>query len=92
MYAHVVSGVRRGGTIFVMTAEEIVAAALKLDQKKRAEVVERLLGSLEQLTEADWERAWVEEVERRLADLREGKVKAIPGEEVFARARALLSS
>jgi hypothetical protein len=41
------------------------------------------------LSEADWEAAWVAESERRLQEVREGKMKEIPAAEVFARARAL---
>lgn len=79
-----------------MTAEEIAALALKLDHKSRASLAGRLLRSLDEeeanFSPEEWERAWAEEAERRLEELRTGKIKGIPGEEVFARARALLSS
>lgn len=79
-----------------MTTEEIVAAALKLDRKERARLASRLIHSLDaeeaNLSPEEWETLWAEEVDRRLEELRQGKVKAIPGEEVFARARAFLSS
>ncbi len=72
-------------------------AVLALDAKNRAQITHRLIVSLdeeagEQLDQAAWEAAWVEEAERRLAEMREGKVKGIPGEQVFARARARLKS
>jgi len=76
-----------------MTAKEIVFAALKLDKKERAELAHKLIVSLDEemegLPDAEWEAAWVAEAERRLKDLREGKAKEIPADEVFARARAL---
>jgi putative addiction module component (TIGR02574 family) len=79
-----------------MTADEIVAEALKLDRRARGKVASRLLHSLdedqERLSPAECEKLWLEEAERRLEEWEQGKVKGIPGEEVFARARAFLSS
>jgi putative addiction module component (TIGR02574 family) len=79
-----------------VTTEEIVAAALKLDRKERAQLAGRLIRSLDaeeaNLSPEEWEMLWAEEVDRRLEELRQGKVKGIPGEEVFARARAFLSA
>jgi putative addiction module component (TIGR02574 family) len=79
-----------------MSTDEVLAAALALDPKARAKVAHRIIASLDEageiLGEADWEAAWVEESERRLADMREGRVSGVPGEQVFARARARLSS
>lgn len=37
------------------------------------------------LTQEEWESAWVEEAERRLADARAGKTVGIPHEEVMRR-------
>ncbi|MCM3877748.1 MAG: addiction module protein [Thermoanaerobaculia bacterium] len=76
-----------------MSTDEILAAVLALDVKTRAEVAHRIIVSLDEeggddLDETQWEAAWVEEAERRLAEMRSGKVKGIPGEQVFARARA----
>ena len=77
-----------------MSRDEILAAVLALDAKTRAEVAHRIIASLdaedEQLDEARWEAAWVEESERRLAEMRSGAVTSVPGEQVFARARARL--
>ena len=82
-----------GSIIFGFTAEEIVAAALKLDRKTRAELAHQLIVSLdegsEEVPEAEWERLWGEEADRRLQELRDGKVEETPGEEVIAKLRAL---
>ena len=51
-----------------MSIEEIEAEALKLDPKSRARLAEKLLESLEQLSEAENERIWAEEAARRDAD------------------------
>ena len=79
-----------------MTTKEIVDAALKLERKERAHLASQLIDSLdaeeENLSPEEWERLWTEEIDRRMEELRQSKVKAIPGEEVFARARAHLSS
>ena len=40
-----------------------------------------------ELTEDEWEAAWVEEAERRLADARAGKTVGVPHEEVMRRMR-----
>jgi putative addiction module component (TIGR02574 family) len=79
-----------------MTADEVVAEALKLDRKTRGRVASRLLSSLDdeqaQLSPEESEKLWLEEAERRLEEWEQGRVEGIPSEEVFARARALLSS
>jgi len=75
-----------------VTRKEITAAALKLPHQQRALLVNELLRSLDDLSEAEIERLWNDEVDRRIRTMREGKSKGIPGEAVFARGRALLSS
>jgi putative addiction module component (TIGR02574 family) len=76
-----------------VTVKEIATAAMKLDPKNRARLAARLIERLreeeEKLSPEEWERLWTEEAERRLEELRQGKAKEIPAEEVFARARAL---
>ena len=51
--------------------------------------MDRLTESLETTEEAKRiEKLWIEECHRRIEELRSGKVKAIPAEEVFAEMRA----
>lgn len=69
---------------------KIESEALKLSPKQRARIAERLLSSLDDETELDSESAWVEEAERRLDELLTGKVKGIPAEQVFKKARSPL--
>jgi hypothetical protein len=52
-----------------MSIEEFEIEALKLDPKGRARLAERLLGSLENLSEEECAVLWTEEAERRDADL-----------------------
>lgn len=63
------------------TADHLESAALQLPRAERARLAERLIASLDE--EAQVERAWAEEIRQRVEDLRSGKVKPIPGEEVF---------
>lgn len=75
-----------------MSIEEIVEAALKLDAQTRWQVVERIAASFreEEIPEEKAESLWLEEAVERARELREGKALEIPGDEVMARARALL--
>jgi putative addiction module component (TIGR02574 family) len=72
------------------TIEDIAAQALTLDVKDRAKLAERLLRSLDDISESEAEELWGDEAERRLRDYRAGKSSAIPADEVFRRADDLL--
>ena len=66
------------------TSEAVFNAALALPAEERAALAEQLLDSLNPPTDQEEiNRAWVEEVDRRLRAYREGKTKAVPAEEVF---------
>ncbi len=66
-----------------MTSEDLLAAALKLPVKERAELAGRLLKSVEELSETEWEAPWVAESERRLEEVRAGRMTERPAEHVF---------
>ena len=70
--------------------EDIVASAMKLSERERARLAQELIASLETEIEPNVEALWLAEAERRLEELRSGKVKGIPAEEAFARARRAL--
>jgi putative addiction module component (TIGR02574 family) len=72
------------------TYDALAQDALKLSQQERARLAHDLLVSLEETEEdpAEVERAWREEIERRMADVRAGNVTGIPADEVFAKLRA----
>lgn len=70
--------------------KEIEQSALKLDEKHRAELAKRLLISLEESIDEDIEQAWIDEINRRKAQIESGEVESIPGEEVLEKARNLL--
>jgi putative addiction module component (TIGR02574 family) len=60
--------------------------ALALDPEERAALAESLLASLENADAI--EKAWADEVERRIADVESGAVQLIPMDEALAQVRA----
>jgi putative addiction module component (TIGR02574 family) len=70
--------------------EQIAEAALALPSDARALLADRLVESLDPLTDQDVRDAWATESLRRLDEIRSGNVKAIPAEEVFSRIRSIL--
>lgn len=71
-----------------MTLNEILLLTRDMDLTDRAKLAEQLLTSLDDPSEAEVEKLWIEEARRRLAAYRTGQVEAIPAEEVFRRALA----
>lgn len=67
-----------------MTTKELIAEAVSLPVEERAIVADSILRSLN-APEADIDRKWTAVAQRRLAELRSGQVRSIPGEQVFAR-------
>ncbi|HEX2188275.1 MAG TPA: addiction module protein [Longimicrobiaceae bacterium] len=73
--------------------EKVEAEAMELPPRERAQLVRRLIASLDHADEedpAEVERAWEEEIRRRLDEYRSGSAKTVPASEVFAKARAQL--
>jgi exopolyphosphatase/pppGpp-phosphohydrolase len=70
-----------------MTVKEIEKHLLKLDVKSRARLAEKLLHSLEALTEEENERLWAAEALRRHRELVRGKGKARSATAVLREAR-----
>ncbi|MBI3754447.1 MAG: addiction module protein [Deltaproteobacteria bacterium] len=66
--------------------KEIIQEAASLPVEERAMVIDSLLQTLNP-QDMGIEREWVKAAKRRLAELRSGRVKAIPGDEVFAKIR-----
>ena len=73
-----------------MSIEEIEAEALKLDPKSRARLAEKLLESLEHLSEEENDRLWAEEARRRDADLDAKGNRGKPSADALRDARAKL--
>jgi putative addiction module component (TIGR02574 family) len=72
------------------TLEQIVHDALQLTPTQRAEVADILVESLESTPPDEIQRLWLDEANRRLAEVRSGNIQTIPGDEVLAEARRLI--
>ena len=72
-----------------MSSPALLRAALSLDVRDRARLAERLLASLDLLTEDEVERLWAYEAERRLQKFRAGQIRAVPADEVAQKAQRL---
>lgn len=74
-----------------MTLEKIETEIKKLDLKDRSALAKRLVESLDELSETEIEKLWVEEAERRLDEMEQGQTAEIPSEEMLRRARDVIS-
>jgi hypothetical protein len=74
-----------------MTIEQVENEALKLKPEARAELAQKLLKSLEDLSEEEIEQLWVKEAVRRDAELDSGSATMRDAEDVFRDARSRLS-
>ncbi len=72
------------------TMEKLASEALSLSAQDRAELAEKMVESLVERPDPEIERAWALEAERRLDEIRSGKVELIPGEEAMAKIRRLV--
>jgi len=69
------------------TALKICVEALSLPRQNRLEIAERLLASVEDAKASTRaERLWKAEIRRRRKEIREGKAKLIPADEVMRNA------
>jgi Putative addiction module component len=74
-----------------MTNKQVETEALKLSPQARAELAEKLLRSLDDVSEEEIERLWAEEAVRRDAELDDGTASMRDAEDVFRDARARIS-
>lgn len=73
-----------------MSTKELIAAVTSLPVEERVLVVDSVLRTLNPPDE-EMDRKWAAVAKRRLAELRSGAVKGVPGDEVFDRVRERLS-
>lgn len=71
-------------------SRQLESQILKLPPRQRARLAARIISSLDDQTDADAEKLWAEEAERRLDEIQSGKVKIRSGEAVFRKARSAL--
>ncbi|MDO8541739.1 MAG: addiction module protein [Opitutaceae bacterium] len=72
-----------------MTVAQILTTAQALPPQERETLCTRLAETLDAPLSPE-EQAWAAVAERRAEDLRSGKAKGMPAEEVFAKARRKL--
>jgi putative addiction module component (TIGR02574 family) len=71
-----------------MQSDEIEDAALRLAPKARLRLAHALVRSLESVDPEAIRELWIDEAERRDAEMDEGEVQGVAGEQVLARVRA----
>jgi putative addiction module component (TIGR02574 family) len=73
-----------------MNLQRIENEALHLPKEERAQLIQRLVLSLESPSEEELKADWLLEARRRAEELDSGSVQPVPGEDVMKKARALI--
>ncbi|MFA7173526.1 MAG: addiction module protein [Kiritimatiellia bacterium] len=73
------------------TTLDIIDEAKQLPVEQRAMVIDSLLRTLNR-PDSHVDRQWADVAKRRLDELRSGKVKPVPGDEVFGSSLSVRSS
>jgi len=71
-------------------ARDLEAKALELPPEERARLAERLIASLDPETDPQAGELWLQEAERRLAEIESGSASGLQGEHVIEKARSTL--
>jgi putative addiction module component (TIGR02574 family) len=75
----------------MIKTDELIAEAVSLPVEIRTKIIEELLQSLNP-SRKDIDELWAKEAEKRVEEIKDGKVKTVSGEEVFNRIRDRLGS
>jgi putative addiction module component (TIGR02574 family) len=70
--------------------DQLTRDAMKLPLRDRVQLAQRLVSTIDEEVEADTEALWFAEAERRLQELRSGRVQGIDSETAFRTAREAL--
>jgi putative addiction module component (TIGR02574 family) len=70
----------------MIKTENLFDEAIALPLEMRTKLVEKLLSSLNP-SQKEIDKVWAKEAERRVEEIENGKVKAVPGERVFRKVR-----
>jgi putative addiction module component (TIGR02574 family) len=71
-------------------AKEILEAAMKLEPTEREHLAHELLESIDASSDGEISPQWEAEIQRRLRKIESGEATFVSGDEVFARAEAIL--
>lgn len=66
----------------MIKTDELISEAISLPIDIRTQLINRLLVSLNP-ERKDIDEFWMKEVEKRLKDIKTGKIKTVPGEQIF---------
>jgi putative addiction module component (TIGR02574 family) len=69
---------------------ELEAKIRSLSDDDKVELIRALIAELDGPPDADAERAWVQEAQKRRREIVDGKVQPVPGERVFENLRSRL--
>jgi putative addiction module component (TIGR02574 family) len=72
-------------------ALDLLQKALSLSEEERAALADSLLASLDGTVDEGAEKAWEQEISRRIADIDSGKAKTVPWEEVRGKLSSRLT-
>lgn len=70
--------------------DQLTEDAMKLPLRDRVQLAQRLVETLDDEVEENTEALWFAEAERRLEELRSGKVEGIDSDDAFRTAREAL--
>lgn len=70
--------------------DQLTADAMKLPLRDRVQLAQRLVSTIDEVVEADIEALWYAEADRRLNELRNGKVQGVDSEDAVRTAREAL--
>jgi putative addiction module component (TIGR02574 family) len=74
----------------MMKTKDLMSMAESLPLDLKTQLIDRLLKSLSP-SQKEIDELWAKEAEKRVEEIKSGKVKSIPGEEVFKEIRDRLS-
>jgi len=70
--------------------DQLTADAMKLPLRDRVQLAQRLVSTLDDEVESGVEELWFAEAERRLEEIRSGKVEGVDADDAFRSAREAL--
>ena len=76
--------------IKAMTIRALEKEVLELPPKSRARFAEKIIESIDDYAGPEIEKAWTQEIGRRVEEIKSGKAKGIPAEEAMTKARRAL--
>ena len=71
---------------------EVREELMRLPTEERRELADELYESVDGPADPEWEKAWSQELRKRMHEIREGKVQGVPAHEAHAEMRDYLRS